>query len=396
LGGLGQTSVGGGQGQTSRSADSGPVLDQELPPELNELVVKFVEHMKKQKDHQKQIMHFSDKNMQKVGDEMRQIKHQISQVHMAIQRDRQNSSKLRHDNHKTLEFAEVAQQTSEVPPSLQYENNAPMRYFSCVADDFEAKMSHFSRQISELESHLGSAQLESGLDPNVIVSILQVQHKAFVTLAAQLQLIHGQVQDRCSEYLQYRRIHFSDTTDVFTERRKRKKLSKLCSVAMVCRCYDVLLQCVLCTHFFTVNFPFKDSSREVKKGPSPFRLSQALSLNSVQPPHTHQGLGHLHTQQGLGHPLMAQPALGQKTFNTSLHAGVPQPTGLTAGQQLVSTGSTMRLGTPFPGPSLAVKLPTSANPPPAVGLNQSKPLVGTSGKEFQLQPPPIAKKKSVN
>ena len=31
--------------------------------------------MKKQKDHQKQIMHFSDKNMQKVGDEMRQIKH---------------------------------------------------------------------------------------------------------------------------------------------------------------------------------------------------------------------------------------------------------------------------------------------------------------------------------
>jgi nucleoporin p58/p45 len=363
LGGLGQTSVGGGQGQTSRSADSGPVLDQELPPELNELVVKFVEHMKKQKDHQKQIMHFSDKNMQKVGDEMRQIKHQISQVHMAIQRDRQNSSKLRHDNHKTLEFAEVAQQTSEVPPSLQYENNAPMRYFSCVADDFEAKMSHFSRQISELESHLGSAQLESGLDPNVIVSILQVQHKAFVTLAAQLQLIHGQVQDRCSEYLQYRRIHFSDTTDVFTERRKRKKLN---------------------------------SSREVKKGPSPFRLSQALSLNSVQPPHTHQGLGHLHTQQGLGHPLMAQPALGQKTFNTSLHAGVPQPTGLTAGQQLVSTGSTMRLGTPFPGPSLAVKLPTSANPPPAVGLNQSKPLVGTSGKEFQLQPPPIAKKKSVN
>ena len=124
---------------------------------------------------------------------------------------------------------------------------------------------------------------------------------------------------------------------------------------------------------------------------------------------------------GQTQPVIGQPALGQRLsmFNTPLHAGMfngvqccvcvhvcvsrlfaehcvllfmlglPQATGLTSGQQLVSTGSTTRLGTPFPGPSSLNKAP------PTVGLNQSKPLIGTSGSEFQLQPPPIAKKKNV-
>ena len=154
-----------------------------------------------------------------------------------------------------------------------------------------------------------------------------------------------------------------------------------------------------------------DSSREVKKGPSPFRFTQPLPLGPTQ---VYQRMGMGQTQ-----PVIGQPALGQRLsmFNTPLHAGMfngvqchvcmcvspdcllstvslcllglPQATGLTSGQQLVSTGSTTRLGTPFPGPSSLNKAP------PTVGLNQSKPLIGTSGSEFQLQPPPIAKKKNV-
>lgn len=60
------------------------------------------------------------------------------------------------------------------------------------------------------------------LPPAVVVNVLRVQHQTLVTLAARLQAVHEAVLKRRLDYLQYRRTHLNDDTDVFEERRKRK------------------------------------------------------------------------------------------------------------------------------------------------------------------------------
>lgn len=58
--------------------------------------------------------------------------------------------------------------------------------------------------------------------PAVVVTVLRVQHQTLVTLAARLQAVHEAVLKRRLDYLQYRRAHLNDDTDIFEERRKRK------------------------------------------------------------------------------------------------------------------------------------------------------------------------------
>ena len=60
----------------------------------------------------------------------------------------------------------------------------------------------------------------------MIVNVLRVQHQTLVTLAARLHVVHEAVLKRKVDYLQYRRTHLDDDTDVFEERRKRKRNSK--------------------------------------------------------------------------------------------------------------------------------------------------------------------------
>ena len=75
--------------------------------------------------------------------------------------------------------------------------------------------------------HLHSPLLPSPPSfPAVVVNVLRVQHQTLVTLAARLQAIHEAVLKQRVDYLKYRRTHFDDNTDVFEERRKRKRSSE--------------------------------------------------------------------------------------------------------------------------------------------------------------------------
>lgn len=64
-----------------------------------------------------------------------------------------------------LKNAEIAQHTSEIPPSLQHENTAPQEYFQRLVESFEERMQVYRKQIEIMESHLASLSQGQTLTP---------------------------------------------------------------------------------------------------------------------------------------------------------------------------------------------------------------------------------------
>ena len=103
---------------------------------------------------------------------------------------------------------------------LKHENFLPSRYFGELVKDFETTMTVYRAQIDNLESHLAAGN-ESII--NQLPNSLERLHQTFIALAANLQIILGQLDKMKQRYLAYRR-HQGDTTDVFARKKTRSGL----------------------------------------------------------------------------------------------------------------------------------------------------------------------------
>ncbi|CAI8011148.1 Nucleoporin p58/p45 [Geodia barretti] len=324
---------------------STPVMEQPLPPVLNQLVHQFSQHMKQQSTTGDEMDKFSDSDMKKVQQETGTQREVVGELLAQVQRDAQRVSYLKGENTKELRHVEIAQRTQELPATLQHENTAPAHYFQSVVAVFEEKMELYRNQLVELESHLSAVGRDHSVSPQNLVDILQVQYKPFLLLAAQLQTIHEQVQILREQYLAYRRVFLQDSTDVFEDRRRRREA---------------------------------ESERgKVKTGPPPFSAAMGQATTALAAFSTGPGL-----TGGVGTGLGLRGGMGGGLGGlTGFGGGIGGSGGLGTGG--LGTGG---LGQQNRGLTLGGGLG---------GMAASQPsLTGAgTGQPFQLQRPPLGKKR---
>ncbi|CAI8011150.1 Nucleoporin p58/p45 [Geodia barretti] len=144
---------------------STPVMEQPLPPVLNQLVHQFSQHMKQQSTTGDEMDKFSDSDMKKVQQETGTQREVVGELLAQVQRDAQRVSYLKGENTKELRHVEIAQRTQELPATLQHENTAPAHYFQSVVAVFEEKMELYRNQLVELESHLSAVGRDHSVSP---------------------------------------------------------------------------------------------------------------------------------------------------------------------------------------------------------------------------------------
>ena len=104
-----------------------------------------------------------------------------------------------------LANVDICVKTRDTPASMQYDNVAPMEYFSRLVIQFEQSMLEYRQAIQTAETHLQAVasglidtkfqdeynfifEGSSGLTPEDIVSAVQRLHQALTHLAAKYQV----------------------------------------------------------------------------------------------------------------------------------------------------------------------------------------------------------------
>ena len=93
-----------------------------------------------------------------------------------------------------LLYAEIGHRTKDTPAALQYENVAPLEYFSRLVHTFENQMILYRRQIEETEQHL-LTMANHGLHLSVddLARAIDKLQGTFVHLAARAEQFHEMV-----------------------------------------------------------------------------------------------------------------------------------------------------------------------------------------------------------
>ena len=83
---------------------------------------------------------------------------------------------------------DIAVKTRDTPASMQYDNVAPLEYFSRLVTQFEQSMLEYRQAITSAETHLQAvASGAPGLSPGDIVSAVQRMQQGLTHLAAKYQ-----------------------------------------------------------------------------------------------------------------------------------------------------------------------------------------------------------------
>ncbi|XP_023240806.1 nucleoporin p58/p45-like isoform X2 [Centruroides sculpturatus] len=218
---ISQTSTGGGISST-QSDNKAAVKETILPNEISSSLEIFKKYVKDQKIIREEITRVSSKPILKVQEETIALKQMLSIVSNGLQRNAVAVEKLKQETAQELKNAEIAQRTKDMPPTLQYENTAPVEYFQNLVTKCESQMQLYRQQIEQLEKHLVSMSQPSVLTPQELTVIMKRLHEAFVALAAHLQLIHEAVHHQKEQFLSYRRLIDGDNKNIFEQFKKNK------------------------------------------------------------------------------------------------------------------------------------------------------------------------------
>ncbi|GFS64798.1 hypothetical protein TNIN_391 [Trichonephila inaurata madagascariensis] len=196
LGGVDLQSSSGLSGSNlSNKKDGKAVKESQIPNEIAVTVESFKKYVKEQKAIREEMSRVSSKNIFKVQELVGTLKQQLSVVSNGLHRNAIAIAKLKEESNQELKNAEIAQRTKDAISSMQYENNASTEYFHNLANAFEKQMQSYRQQIEQLERHLLSLSQPYTLTPNEWTVIRKRLHDTFVTLAAQLQTVHQEVQE---------------------------------------------------------------------------------------------------------------------------------------------------------------------------------------------------------
>lgn len=214
-----QTSTSLNGGNPSNKKDSKAVKESQIPNELAVTVESFKKYVKEQKAIREEMSRVSSKNIFRVQEQVNTLKQQLSVVSNGLQRNAVAIAKLKEESNCELKNAEIAQRTKDAPASVQYENNAPTEYFEFLANSFEKQMQSYRQQIEQLERHLVSLTQPYTLTTNEWTAIGRRLHDTFVTLAAQLQTVHQEVQLYKEHFINEQKLNHADVRSLLGQRK---------------------------------------------------------------------------------------------------------------------------------------------------------------------------------
>lgn len=194
-----------------------PPKEQALPNEILQTVEQFKEMVKQQKNCSSDIARCSIRDFRKVEQEIDVLNNIINEVETQLLKNRQAAEKLKYDTAKCLQNVEMAQRTQDTPPGLQYENTAPMKFFTDLVDQFERSMVSLKQQIDAADKYVKNHKNPEPLSPQDLTLGMRRLHETFVALAGRLQSIHTQVESYKDLYLSLRRQLYNDTSNPFNK-----------------------------------------------------------------------------------------------------------------------------------------------------------------------------------
>ncbi|XP_060530262.1 nuclear pore complex protein Nup58 isoform X2 [Cylas formicarius] len=192
-----------------------PPKEQPLPNEILQTVENFKEVVKQQKQHSSEIARCSVRDFRNIEQEIDLLNNYIHEVESQLQKNRQLTEKLKYDTAKSVQDVEMAQRTHDIPPGLQYENNAPVNFFLNLADQFEQTMQMLKIQIESADKYVKDNKKPDLLTPQDLALGMRRLHETFVALAGRLQSVHSQVESQKEAFLNIRKALTNDTSNPF-------------------------------------------------------------------------------------------------------------------------------------------------------------------------------------
>ncbi|PNF14043.1 hypothetical protein B7P43_G03573 [Cryptotermes secundus] len=208
-------------GVSPRQPDAKDVKENQIPNEILQTIETFKDFVKTQKGQNSDIARGSVKPLHKVQEDTESLKQMLAGLTSGLQRNGALADKLKADTAKYLHHAEMAQWTHETPPGLQYDNVAPIEYFTELVAGFEHNIQVFRQEIENTEKHIQSLSQPVVLTPQELALALKRLHDSFITLAGRLQTVHNSVETQKEQYLNLRKYFLKDSTNVFEESTKK-------------------------------------------------------------------------------------------------------------------------------------------------------------------------------
>lgn len=201
--------------------DAKAVKENQIPNEILQTIDTFKSFVKTQKGLSSDIARGSVKPLHKVQEDTESLKQMLAGLTSGFQRNVALADKLKADTAKCLHHAEMAQRTHELPPGLQYDNVAPIEYFTELVARFEHDMQVFRQEIETTEKHIQSLSHPVALTPQELALTMRRLHDSFIALAGRLQTVHNSVETQKEQYLNLRKYFLKDSTNVFEEQAKK-------------------------------------------------------------------------------------------------------------------------------------------------------------------------------
>ncbi|XP_011629622.1 probable nucleoporin Nup58 isoform X2 [Pogonomyrmex barbatus] len=203
------------KGLSQGNSSSTAAKENLLPNELMQTIDKFKDFVKMQKGLSSDIARGSARPLNRCAEDTASLMEILSTLSGSVQRDRSSADKLKQDTAKALQSAEIAQRTHDTPPGLQYENNAPLKFFMELAESFEQDLMLFRSQIETTEKHIQAMMAPRTLTPQELTATMSKLHESLVAVAGRLQSVHAKVQQQKEQYLNFRKYVLKDNTNVF-------------------------------------------------------------------------------------------------------------------------------------------------------------------------------------
>jgi len=161
--------------------------------------------IKEEKAVSSEVSHTSDKQLKKVKEETEALSQLVNGLASGVQNNRAKLDQLKKLSGQELVNVEIAVRTRETPPSMQYENVAPMEYFRRLVSQFEQSMMEYRQGILSAENHLQVVTNGCPITSSDIVTAVQKLHQALTDLAAKYQVLHTAISQQKYEYLSLQR-----------------------------------------------------------------------------------------------------------------------------------------------------------------------------------------------
>nr|CAD7401825.1 unnamed protein product [Timema cristinae] len=186
-----------------------------VPNEIIQTIDAFKSFVKSQKNLSSEISRGSAKPLLKVEEDTTSLKNLLSSLSAELVKNKLQADKLKAEIAKCLQNAEMAQRTHETPTALQFQNTAPLQFFTELAAKFDKDMEALRMEIENAEKHINCLSHARAITPQELTAAMRMLHDTFVALAGRLQTVHNAVEVQKERFLDLRRYFLKDTSDVF-------------------------------------------------------------------------------------------------------------------------------------------------------------------------------------